>query len=186
MGNALLLVGWRAVNRDGTVWTWTPSTQRIPHSPDHADYPTNPTPRWSFCWPILNDPGPDLGQARGLLPCGLVYAALGWALTAPSTVDGAMRMLGFGVGTLPAALGTRLARTSLWIVEQKWTAGAPWRRCLVNDGGLVHRDGRVTALNLHLIGLNSWRGRPLKAGFHFLLGRAPCIAVWLIMQLTVH
>ena len=58
-------------------------------------------------WPIRNTTQALIwGGLWGLLPCGLVYAALGWALTASSIHDGAMRMLGFGVGTLPAALGT--------------------------------------------------------------------------------
>lgn len=69
---------------------------------------THPIQRLAgFVWPIRNTAQALIwGGLWGLLPCGLVYAALGWALTAPSTVDGAMRMLGFGVGTLPAALGT--------------------------------------------------------------------------------
>ena len=46
------------------------------------------------------------GMAWGLLPCGLVYAALGWSLTQPNALAGAAGMLGFGLGTLPAALGS--------------------------------------------------------------------------------
>lgn len=46
------------------------------------------------------------GIAWGWLPCGLVYTALLWAATAPGSADAALRMLGFGLGTLPAALGT--------------------------------------------------------------------------------
>ena len=49
-----------------------------------------------------------LGITWGLLPCGLVYTIL---LTAASTgrfVSGALVMLSFGVGTLPALLGMTL------------------------------------------------------------------------------
>ena len=49
-----------------------------------------------------------LGLAWGLLPCGLVYTIL---LTAASTGDfayGALVMLAFGMGTLPALLGMTL------------------------------------------------------------------------------
>jgi sulfite exporter TauE/SafE len=49
-----------------------------------------------------------LGLAWGFLPCGLVYTML---LTAASTGDfpgGALVMLSFGVGTLPALLGLTL------------------------------------------------------------------------------
>jgi sulfite exporter TauE/SafE len=38
------------------------------------------------------------------MPCGLVYAALGIALASGSPVTGALAMIAFGVGTLPALL----------------------------------------------------------------------------------
>jgi sulfite exporter TauE/SafE len=43
-----------------------------------------------------------LGALTGLLPCGLVYAALALAIAAPSATAGAWVMFGFGLGTLPA------------------------------------------------------------------------------------
>ena len=69
---------------------------------------TRPVQRLAgLVWPIRNTAQALIwGGLWGLLPCGLVYAALGWALTAPSIHDGTLRMLGFGLGTLPAALGT--------------------------------------------------------------------------------
>lgn len=45
-----------------------------------------------------------LGMLWGWLPCGLVYAAVAWSLTAGNPRDGALLMLGFGIGTLPALL----------------------------------------------------------------------------------
>jgi sulfite exporter TauE/SafE len=45
-----------------------------------------------------------LGLLWGWLPCGLVYAAVAWSLTTASAYEGAMLMLGFGLGTLPAML----------------------------------------------------------------------------------
>ncbi len=42
------------------------------------------------------------GLANGLLPCGLVYAALGLAVAASSPWTGALVMLAFGLGTVPA------------------------------------------------------------------------------------
>ncbi len=45
-----------------------------------------------------------LGMLWGWLPCGLVYAVIAWSLTTSSAYDGAMLMLGFGLGTLPAML----------------------------------------------------------------------------------
>jgi hypothetical protein len=78
------------------------------------------------------------GAANGLLPCGLVYSALGMAVAGATAARGALTMLAFGAGTLPAlsiaALGLRrfalatLARrrlfaalvlaTGLWVI---WT-----------------------------------------------------------------
>jgi hypothetical protein len=42
------------------------------------------------------------GAVWGFLPCGLVYAALGVAAASGSPVHGALTMLAFGGGTLPA------------------------------------------------------------------------------------
>ena len=52
------------------------------------------------------------GLLWGWLPCGMVYAALAWTLTAPGAIDGALLMLFFGIGTLPMllALGLTLGR----------------------------------------------------------------------------
>lgn len=44
------------------------------------------------------------GLIWGWLPCGLVYAALAWSLVAADPFEGAMRMLVFGLGTLPMLL----------------------------------------------------------------------------------
>jgi len=42
------------------------------------------------------------GLVTGMLPCGLVYAALGLSLSAGSAAAGAAAMVAFGVGTMPA------------------------------------------------------------------------------------
>lgn len=51
------------------------------------------------------------GAVNGLLPCGLVYTALGAAVAQADPVPGGLVMLAFGLGTLPAltaaALGLR-------------------------------------------------------------------------------
>jgi sulfite exporter TauE/SafE len=51
------------------------------------------------------------GAANGLLPCGLVYAALGIPIAASDPLIGALAMAAFGLGTVPAltavALGLR-------------------------------------------------------------------------------
>jgi sulfite exporter TauE/SafE len=45
-----------------------------------------------------------LGGINGLLPCGMVYAALLNAILAGSPVNSALAMVSFGVGTIPAML----------------------------------------------------------------------------------
>jgi len=54
-----------------------------------------------------------LGFVWGWVPCGLVYAALGWAATAGGPVDGALVMVAFGLGTLPATVLTGAAAARL-------------------------------------------------------------------------
>lgn len=54
-----------------------------------------------------------LGMLNGLLPCGLVYTALGLAFAQGSPSDAGLLMLSFGLGTLPMLtvgvwLGTKL------------------------------------------------------------------------------
>lgn len=49
------------------------------------------------------------GLLWGLLPCGLVYAALAAAAFAGSAAGGAAAMAAYGLGTLPWLLGTGLA-----------------------------------------------------------------------------
>lgn len=50
-----------------------------------------------------------LGLGWGLMPCGLIYSALAYALTAQDALQSAGLMLAFGVGTLPAMLGASFA-----------------------------------------------------------------------------
>ncbi|MDM7323326.1 MAG: sulfite exporter TauE/SafE family protein [Gammaproteobacteria bacterium] len=45
-----------------------------------------------------------LGFLWGWLPCGLVYSTLIWALASGSPAQGALLLLGFGLGTLPNLL----------------------------------------------------------------------------------
>ena len=59
------------------------------------------------------------GVANGFLPCGLVYSALGIPVALADPARGALAMLAFGAGTLPAlsaaAYGVRrLVMKSLW------------------------------------------------------------------------
>lgn len=48
------------------------------------------------------------GLCWGLMPCGMVYSALLYAMLAGSAMGGAMVMLGFGLGVAPAVFATAL------------------------------------------------------------------------------
>lgn len=68
-----------------------------------------------------------LGLVWGWLPCGLVYSVLVWALSAGGPVEGALLLLGFGLGTLPNlfAMGLVAARVAAF-TRKPWvrhTAG---------------------------------------------------------------
>jgi sulfite exporter TauE/SafE len=69
-----------------------------------------------------------VGALWGLLPCGLVYAALGLALASGTPSAGALTMLAFGAGTLPVllAVGALAMRMAGLFSTRSWlrrTAG---------------------------------------------------------------
>ncbi|MDE2612412.1 MAG: sulfite exporter TauE/SafE family protein [Burkholderiales bacterium] len=53
------------------------------------------------------------GMVWGWLPCGLVYSALAWSLSAGSPATGALLMAAFGAGTLPMMLASGAAARAL-------------------------------------------------------------------------
>jgi sulfite exporter TauE/SafE len=56
-----------------------------------------------------------LGVCWGFLPCGLVYTVLVTAASTASAPAGAVMMLAFGAGTLPAMLGLTMAAPALHV-----------------------------------------------------------------------
>lgn len=57
------------------------------------------------CLPLDSFPkAVGVGMVWGWLPCGLVYAALGFALAQANGLHGALVMTAFGLGTLPALI----------------------------------------------------------------------------------
>lgn len=62
-----------------------------------------------------------LGLVWGWLPCGLVYSVLIWAIASGSALQGALLMLGFGLGTLPnlLAMGLFASQLARW-AQQSW------------------------------------------------------------------
>lgn len=94
--------------------------------------------------PFLLSPGAaskfGLGLGLGLLPCGLVYAALAKAVTAGNLWDGALTMTAFGMGTAGALLGVALLSSGL-------------------RARLARHGTRFAAASVILLGLVSiWRG----------------------------
>ena len=56
-----------------------------------------------------------LGFLWGWLPCGLVYSILLWSVSAPNTLSGALIMISFGLGTLPAMFLMALGANQLLV-----------------------------------------------------------------------
>jgi sulfite exporter TauE/SafE len=84
---ARLWFGLTALERGGQrLWSVVrPLSQKV--------MPLNSLPKaymYGLCW--------------GWLPCGLVYSTLGWSLASGSASQGALIMLFFGLGTLPAII----------------------------------------------------------------------------------
>jgi sulfite exporter TauE/SafE len=69
-----------------------------------------------------------LGMIWGWLPCGLIYSMLLVAALAGGAWQGAVTMLGFGLGTVPAVLAAGLAGGQAWRVGMarglKYAAGS--------------------------------------------------------------
>lgn len=63
----------------------------------------------------VNHPGKAflIGLIWGWLPCGMVYAAAAWSLSAGSGANGAALMAAFGVGTMPMLFA--LGATARWM-----------------------------------------------------------------------
>lgn len=95
------------------------------------------------------------GMVWGWLPCGLVYAALGYAMAQSDPARGALIMLAFGLGTLPAlwiggvlagriksALAVRQVRLVLalaYMIFGIWVLIGAWQHRIFH-GDHNHRD----------------------------------------------
>lgn len=66
-----------------------------------------------------------LGALWGWLPCGMVYTVLVWSMASGSAANGALLMLGFGLGTLPTLMA--LGGMGAWLRRVRhsgWVRGA--------------------------------------------------------------
>jgi sulfite exporter TauE/SafE len=116
---------------------------------------------WRHLVPVTMTAGGDrtrggrallLGLLWGWLPCGLVYGALGWAAATGRPLDGAVVMVAFGLGTLPATLVTGAAAARLGVFVRaagsRRAAGAllaAFAVWTVVAGGAMARAGRTQA-----------------------------------------
>lgn len=64
-----------------------------------------------------------LGLLWGFLPCGLIYSTLSWVAANGQPLQGALTMMAFGIGTLPALFAAQLAATSV----SQWLNGKATR-----------------------------------------------------------
>jgi uncharacterized protein len=61
-----------------------------------------------------------LGLALGLLPCGLIYAALLKAMATGSALAGALTMLAFGLGTASSLLALGIFSSAIRLRFNRW------------------------------------------------------------------
>jgi sulfite exporter TauE/SafE len=102
------------------------------------------------------------GVAWGLLPCGLVQGALALSLAMGSPGWGAVSMLAFGLGTVPALVAvSALARGALSLATRPRARRAAG--VLVLASGVVHLA--MAAIDLDLVRLDDAE-RPCCAGKH--------------------
>lgn len=60
-----------------------------------------------------------IGILNGLLPCGLIYTAAAGAIATGNSLDGALFMMVFGLGTLPAMFAMSFFKTNIPMVWRK-------------------------------------------------------------------
>ncbi len=87
--------------------------------------------------------GYPLGIVLGFLPCGFLYAALATAAASGSALFGALGMLAFGLGTMPALIAVGIAGQA---------AGRHWQR------GVAVAAPVVMSLNAVLLAALALRG----------------------------
>ena len=136
-----LLIVWFAAGLAGLVPEPHLSIPGVKHLTTNLATRTNIVARFGF------------GMATGLLPCGLVYAALGIPVAASDPLVGAMAMAAFGVGTMPAltavALGLRRVVMKNLALRRALAAGvliaALWsigmRTGVIGGGHMRHGPG---------------------------------------------
>lgn len=102
-----------------------------------------------------------LGMLWGWLPCGMVYTALVWSLSAANPLTGAVLMLGFGLGTLPTLIVLGGFANALKLLLQK-----PTTRKLAGGLIVVLAFASLAWITQNSIGAASEHGGHIHQGHH--------------------
>ena len=101
-----------------------------------APRPAEPTPLTTY-W---------LGVCLGFLPCGLLYAALAIAMGTGHPGLGALAMVAFGLGTVPALIVVAVAGSSAGVRWGRFIAQVAPLAMLANAAFLILLAARGLAL----------------------------------------
>jgi uncharacterized protein len=73
-----------------------------------------------------------IGLLNGLLPCGLVYAAIAGAIATGSAASGAIFMMAFGMGTVPVMMAVSLSKNIIGTrLKSIFNNVTPFIACLI-------------------------------------------------------
>lgn len=98
----------RVAAASALIWTGLSLFGIVP-SPAILERAFAPLRRWAWSAKRSGSAGAGIaGVVWGLMPCGMVYAALLYAMLAGSALRGGMVMLGFGLGVTPAVAAAAL------------------------------------------------------------------------------
>jgi sulfite exporter TauE/SafE len=106
-------------------------------------------PIWKRLAPLTKRslPSAALGAIWGFVPCGLVYAALTLAALTENAAIGALTMLAFGLGTMPAM--TVVARIARHLARFRRTAGVLVLILGVHQTTLAFASADLTVVGAH-------------------------------------
>jgi len=105
---ALFFLGYAVRSLGGTLWPERDDPSRTPTAQDWWSRTVGRRARPLFARPV-GWRGYGLGVVLGFLPCGLLYGALAAAAAGGSALTGAVAMMAFTLGTVPALMAVAFA-----------------------------------------------------------------------------
>lgn len=87
------------------------------------------------------------GLANGLLPCGLVYAALAIPVASGEPLVGALSMVAFGLGTVPALVAMTLGLRTVLLRDIRWRRALAAAVLLAGLTSIGLRQGLVGSMH---------------------------------------